>query len=143
MTFEAFFRATVASGYRLIFGSAGSGSDVVWLGKDRFTNNFVIFFGPSSYTETANNGYDVFDGNWHHMCFSANNGVGTLYLDNVSRSTTNFGDTSRTDAIRIATADTAQYFFAGRIASARIYNRALSASEVNQNFNANLRRFGI
>lgn len=77
------------------------------------------------------------------MCFSANNGVGTLYLDNVSRSTTNFGATSRTDAIRIATADTTQYFFAGRIASARIYNRALSASEVNQNFNANRRRFGI
>ena len=44
MTFEAFFRATVSSGYRLIFGSVGSGSDVVWLGKDRFTNNFVIFF---------------------------------------------------------------------------------------------------
>jgi len=34
-------------------------------------------------------------------------------------------------------------FFTGDIAIARIYNRALSASEVSQNFNANRGRFGI
>ena len=35
------------------------------------------------------------------------------------------------------------YFFDGNIAIARIYNRALSATEVTQNFEANRNRFGI
>jgi len=35
------------------------------------------------------------------------------------------------------------YYFKGKISVVKIYNRALSAAEVQQNFNATRSRFGI
>jgi hypothetical protein len=35
------------------------------------------------------------------------------------------------------------YYYNGNIASVKVYNRELTASEIQQNFNANRSRFGI
>jgi hypothetical protein len=67
-----------------------------------------------------------------------------LYLNGVQEatnlSTTSF---SGTGAILIGAFATGDFVFTGRIANTKIYNRVLSAAEVQQNFNALRGRFGI
>jgi hypothetical protein len=50
---------------------------------------------------------------------------------------------SNTTPVTIGSYGGASYEYTGRISSARIYNRALSASEIEQNFNTTRGRFGI
>jgi hypothetical protein len=150
MTLECFFKIdSFSTTQMLLFGSNGTGIDTVYLGKNSGVNNtqFFTHFGPNSNNQDASNGYNVFDGNWHHMSFSSNNGTGSLYLDNVLRNTQNYGATSRTDVIFIGAApfpdNSVGYYYDGFIANVRIYNRALSASEILQNYNATKSRFGL
>ena len=72
------------------------------------------------------------------------NGLATLYENAVSRTTIDYsgiGVSSQTNFVAVGRGtDT---YFPGRIYSTKIYNRALSAAEVSQNFNAYRGRFGI
>jgi hypothetical protein len=75
-----------------------------------------------------------------------NNGVFNFYIDTVlsgtySTDTNNYSDTSY--HIGGDGPPTSIYWFQGNIATTQIYNRALSASEVQQNFNALRGRYGI
>lgn len=69
-----------------------------------------------------------------------------LYLNNGSANTTNYtGNINNTTNVnlRISKADYAGDTFNGRVGLAQVYNRALSASEINQNFQSTRARFGI
>jgi hypothetical protein len=89
---------------------------------------------------------NVCDGNWKHIVVSYNSNTSTLLMSingtiqtsslsgNVYVSTSNLNVGRRTDV--------GQYYSAN-ISNVKIYNRALSATEVSQNFNALRGRFGI
>ena len=93
---------------------------------------------------------DVFQGTvptdtgWHHVAVSYSNSAGvTLYLDgqvnSVSTNTQNLSVAST-----YATLGKAEYgFLNGSISMIRMYNRVLSISEVNQNFQAHRDRYGV
>ena len=115
-----------------------SGSDVV--GKLRFAwggDN------DSNYSYLTDNRYD--DNQWHFACIINNGGTFDVYIDgvylttktthtSVSTSTpVNFGGDTAVGARKLV----------GNISNAQIYNRALTQSEVIQNFNAHKSRYGL
>ena len=101
-------------------------------------------------------GYWDFDSNltipdltWCMIAVSVTSTAATLYLCQTSGITTATNTTSHpstllTDIkIGVDDATSTTRFFKGNIASAQIYNKALTADEISTNFNALRNRYGI
>jgi len=117
-----------------------------------FTPNTIVYSragGSTTGSLSTNVSSLISNGNWYQIILvrSASN-VETIYLNGVSIATGNVSNSF----------DDAQTFFAGgpipgppaytgylngRVANIKTYNRALTAAEVSQNFNALRGRFGI
>ena len=91
----------------------------------------------------------VFDENWHHIVGTFDNGVGKLYVDGVLENTatkTAPADLSSESSVIFGIGrdpSSTSRIFSGEIAIGTVYNRALTASEISQNFNAQRGRYGI
>jgi hypothetical protein len=87
------------------------------------------------------------DLNWCMCAVSISTSSATAYLgqsSGVTSATNNVSNTSTTlNAIELGRDNFASRFFKGNIAIAQIYNRALSASEILQNYTATKTRFGL
>ena len=96
------------------------------------------------------------DGKFHNIVLTINRtGFMTLYIDSTSVGTPvnvstkplanliDSGDYFYAGASGDATGQSPDLFLNGNIAQTQIYNRALSASEILQNFNATRARFGV
>ena len=87
------------------------------------------------------------DNNWHHIAVTWGSNVLTMVIDNGVETVTE--DTSGTALhSRILTIGKAYdtipgEHFPGKLTSIKIYERALSLSEISQNFNAQRGRFGV
>lgn len=81
---------------------------------------------------------------WYHMVGTSSGTSHVLYLNGVSIANGSGGSTfySSTDPYTVGYAGFHTYI-PGYVASAKLYNRALSASEVLQNYNATRTRYGI
>ncbi len=86
----------------------------------------------------------------HIACtWTASTGAKSAYINglltnSVSSSTYAFGEnTSENTRISSLSNGQGDNFFRGRVASVLLYNRALTAAEITQNFNAHRGRFGI
>jgi hypothetical protein len=81
---------------------------------------------------------------WYHAVGTYSNGSSVLYINGVSVASASqtSGTYSSSYTGTIVIGEYAGYM-SGNIAKASIYNRALTAQEVQQNFNANRGRFGI
>ena len=92
-------------------------------------------------------GLIVPDGQWCMVVVSISSTSGTAYLCQSSgiTSATNVGNHPSTTfgTFNIGQDPLGSRFFKGSISSTMIYNRALTAAEVQQNFNATRARFGI
>ena len=86
-------------------------------------------------------------GNWYMGAMTFDNTTGKLYLngDQTGSTTTSNGSLTlnSTQPLEIGTRGIGNNHFDGNIAQVSIYNRALTASEIKQNFNALRGRFGI
>lgn len=84
---------------------------------------------------------------WHHYVATYNNGAKSIYLNGNLVGTQTYtgpGDFSNTNNVLIGRRfNDASRSLRGDVSVAKIYNRALSASEVQQNFNALRGRFGL
>ena len=83
--------------------------------------------------------------NWHHIVTTYDGTNIRMYRNGnlaAGPSASSLSITNTTVTMNIASRGTGSYFD-GRISIARIYDRALTADEVSQNFNANRRRYGI
>lgn len=84
---------------------------------------------------------------WHHVAYTRNgtgSGTHAFYVNGVSQTlasdtASNFGTISTNKYIGLRSG----VMWNGRISSLSVYNRALSATEMLQNFNALKKRFGI
>ena len=122
-------------GYNLYFlGSAGT---------DTFftTERFVAGTNNNTFV-TLNQSVSV--NNWSHIVATYDGTTLTLYRNGTSvgtpaTSTGNISNTSKTLTIGVRGGQ----YFGGRISNAKIYNAALSASQVLQNYNALKHRFGL
>ena len=86
-------------------------------------------------------------GRWHHLAATYDKSFKRLYLDATLRVSN-----SENRSLRVTSpgasigrfgGTTTGYYFGGYIPKVSIYNRALSATEVSQNFQALRRRFGV
>ena len=71
-----------------------------------------------------------------------------IYIDGISYPFTTLSDGTLTSMsnplnVRIGTNQTNEYMFRGNISQVQLYNRALSASEIKNNFEATRDRYGI
>lgn len=83
--------------------------------------------------------------NWHHIVTTYDGTNIRMYRNGnlaAGPSASSLSITNTTVTMNIASRGTGSYFN-GRISIARIYNRALTTDEVEQNFDANRRRYGI
>ena len=83
---------------------------------------------------------------WFHICGTYNGSSVINYVNGTARTTTNSVSgnvNSGTAALNIGNRDNNDRHLDGDVGCARLYNRALSAAEVLQNFNAQRARFGI
>ena len=86
-------------------------------------------------------------GDWFHIVCTYGSGVKYIYINGVAITT----QTGLTGTIPTSTAGLflgaygpgSSYFIDGKIAVSRVYNKALTATEVLQNFNAQKSRFGL
>jgi hypothetical protein len=98
-------------------------------------------------THTWNSGLTIPDLTWCMVAVSVTSTSATAYLCQASGITTATNNVSHTssliDDIKIARDEFSTRYFAGNIAIAQLYNRALTAAEVTQNFEATRGRYGI
>jgi hypothetical protein len=81
---------------------------------------------------------------WYHAVFTNTSvNVNTLYLNGASVSTATQTYAAPTTETTIGAATSTGNAYNGRIAIAKLYNRALTATEVLQNYNSTKARFGL
>ena len=118
----------------------------MWLGKN--ANNGAPNSWGGGIKESAPP-YGIYltltDGQWHFLVSIRSGTTHTLYGDGISNTTSNAVSATAlsTDNMAIGSGYGGGSYFKGNIAQTQIYNRALSASEVLQNFNATRARFGV
>ena len=91
---------------------------------------------------------EIFENQWYHcvLTFNSSNSEISLYLNGVLEASATLGGTGNRktgarDLIFCKAAWTSSYFLSSNLASTQIYNRALTAEEIKQNYNATRGRF--
>jgi len=123
---------------------------VQWAGSmlylNRFTTGkaFVGYDGSSGNNSASDESISTVNNNqWHHIV-GTNDGTTTrIYVDNNLDKFYTDALSSDTSVVYIGSNAGTQGFLPGAIGATRLYNRALSASEVTQNFNALRGRYGL
>jgi prepilin-type N-terminal cleavage/methylation domain-containing protein len=130
-----FEKGTVNTQYSL-FQEGGS---IIW--RQRLTTGITdLSFASTRFISTSN---------WYQIVGTFTSGDRKLYLNGVElRSDTQTGIIeTNTGGMSIGAyggfSGSRGYYYNGSIAIVRVYNRALSATEVQQNFNSNKARFGL
>jgi len=154
LTLEMMIRPTNNTQNAGILGkwSAGNQTDnsyVFYLGQDSSINRYGFIISQSNGVLRTLSPSSTYSANiWYHFVCVADGSMMYIYQNGV----VNVQTLSYDGTIRLSTRnvnigslreDTNLYPFNGRIAFVKIYNRALSAQEVLQNFNATKSRFGI
>ena len=139
ITLEAWVNTTNPTGWDdiiaggcgdLLFGINSSGNGTLsWGGQCN------VPFSPVTST------ISITDGNWHHVIGTYNGSVAALYIDgNLEVSSARSGNFTPGN-IAIGSAGGGSEYFNGKIASVRIYSKALTATEVQQNYQSTKYKF--
>jgi hypothetical protein len=100
-----------------------------------------IYTGGNWYTSKGTN---INNGNWNNIIITVNSTSCVFYQNLTPTPFTVTNSTSNpTDILFIGSTEGITQTYPGNISIVQIYNRALSASEVLQNYNAQKARFGI
>lgn len=122
-----FEKGTVNTEYSLF----QEGSNIVW----RQGSN-SLYAVTASYITTSN---------WAHIVGTYTSGSRNLYINGVLVASDALVATVGTNSggITIGSYNSGGYFYNGSIGVVKVYNRALSADEIKQNFNALRNRYGV
>lgn len=134
------------------FTSLTSANNII-SGSQGSNNGHAFWMGAGTTLKSGHNGdwsgtvgATVFSTNtWYHVACVFDSAVGMrLYVNGVQDAfnATKTATVSGTTNIELACYGSANFMY-GRLASASIYNRALSANEIKQNFTALRGRFGV
>jgi hypothetical protein len=111
------------------------------------TNKISYTWNNAVNTYTWDSGLTIPDLTWCMIAVSVTSTSATAYLcqsSGITSATNTVSHASTTlDDIKIGQDDLGGRFFTGNIATAMIYDRALSAAEITQNFNALRGRYGL
>jgi hypothetical protein len=133
----------------IIFNRTGfGGSTALATGMNLFTNNSIGYHWVDT-NFSWNSGLTIPNNQWSMIVMSINSTAATAYLCQSSGITTATNTTSHSPVsglnffIACDPGFTADRAFIGRIATSMIYNGALSAAEIAQNYNSQKSRFGL
>ena len=111
--------------------------------------NGTLQVAPGTSWTFYNTGYTIPLNTWVNIVYTysgtGTTGSQTVYINglNIYQSSAGSGPISaNSNAVRVGFDDN-NWYWGGRISNTTIYNRALTASEIQQNFNATRSRFGI
>lgn len=99
-------------------------------------------FGVSQYGDGVGSPQTVNDGLWKNGVVTVSSSLWTLYLNGVSVASKSMSTNTSNTAYRLGY-DGTTFYYQGNISTIQVYNRALSTSEVLQNYNAQKSRFGL
>ena len=128
--------------YGVIFSNWGSGGNAYFIGTNPTPNesSITVYFNDSSIFTITSLSLNT----WMMFTVTHNNASAVAYINGVQ---TNSGNSTLASATNVSSIgyDTSRngYPFKGKISQALIYNRALSAAEVKQNYNALTSRYGL
>jgi hypothetical protein len=128
----------------IIYSRSATATGIQFFGT---TNRIAYTWNNAVNTYTWNSGLTIPDLTWCMVAVSVTSTSATAYLcqsSGITSATNTVSHTSTTlDDIKIGQDDLGGRFFTGNIATAMIYDRALSAGEITQNFNALRSRYGL
>jgi hypothetical protein len=140
ITCEAFFKTTSSATWKNIV--CGPTGDLIFT-----INGNLVNFGCQGNTPIPHANFSttiVNTGNWFHAAATYDGSTVKIYVNGVLESTTARSGTITAGAKNIGSSSGGgSEYFNGTIDNVKIYNRALSAAEVQQNFNALRGRYGI
>ena len=123
------------------------GSVTTGMNFSSYTNQLGYHWNDAGNTYNWSSGLVVPDLTWCMLAVSVTSTAATAYLCQTSEITTATNTVSHAssliDDIKIAQDDAGSRFFNGNIAITQLYNIALSAEQVAQNFQADRARFGV
>jgi hypothetical protein len=91
-----------------------------------------------------NGSIDITNNAWNYIGIVKFSGSVTHYINSVSNVTfVSSNSVISNQNLRLGSYDGADYMYNGNISQVSIYNKALSQSEIRQNFNATRGRYGI
>lgn len=119
------------------------------LGTNNSPTNYNMTFGFYNGAWRNVAGFSMAVNTWYHLVGTYDGFTIILYVNGVLNSQTSYSGTAASGGeIRIArrwddVANVSSNFFSGNISSVKIYNRALSLSEISQNFQNQRTRFNL
>jgi hypothetical protein len=139
-TMSAWFKSSDKSRYNDIISRYSLGIVTVLIYSDITTGSFVFDVGPSRLRDTSS---DIVNGVWNYVTARRSSGNLEVFINgirsNFTVSTANgFIDADRW---RIGTTNASGDFANCNISQVQFYNRALSAQEIKQNYNATKKRY--
>jgi len=147
LTIEAWVYSTNNNSFgRIIDLSSGVNSGNILLSRDSSNNDMAIYIYTTSFTSLATTSTQYPINQWAHWVATANGTTWVIYKNgsSVATLTTSILPTNVTRTVNyIARSVYNDPYFQGNISIERMYDRALSASEVLQNYNAEKSRYGL
>jgi hypothetical protein len=139
-TIECACRSLAASTGEYIFGNYGIGNNGIELYF--YLNELILYYG-GRYLFSPDN--SILSNTWYIVTATRNGNNVALYINgSLSSSGTNSNSITTNNPYTIGNGyDFNGEIFRGNIASVKVYNRALSASEIAQNYNATKARYGL
>ena len=137
-----------SNAYQHVMGYRHSGDGFFFLILDRGSdpvNTEARFENSTGPYDIAVNFSPYFD-NWTHIVFSLNTNGTKLYFNGNLVGTASFSDSGMNFGsvdYRIGEDSTGNYDMLGYVSVARFYDRQLSLSEIQQNYNSEKSRFGL
>jgi hypothetical protein len=142
LTLSSFIYSTTStqSAYAGIFFSRGANVT----GLDFYsTSTFLGYHWNDQFTTYSfSSGLVIPTNQWCMVTLSANATTGTLYVNLTSATNTTSHPTTTINNLTYAQ-DTGGRNFAGKIGPCLVYNRALTLGEIQQNYNAYAKRYGL
>jgi hypothetical protein len=136
---------TTTSTIQMLLDNNHSGAPQGFVIQDRPDLGKSLTFSVIPNQNGAVSTFIVGDGSWHHITGTNDGSTSKLYIDGVfnSKATESGGIISVYPNITLGLWQNGGRYLNGNISTTQIYNRALSAAEVSQNFNALRPRYGI
>ena len=142
LTLEAFcYLTTAVSYYQTVLGTAGSFSQIGFY-YSNFAGGRNGGGGNILYTSLAS----ITANNWYQICMTYDGTNGRFFLNGNLVYTNTIGSNNVSNGVTVLStynSGNALEPFTGKLSIARIYNRALSAGEILQNYNTTKGRFGL
>jgi len=113
-----------------------------FLPGNRLTTTYQLYWDSVSSWKNGSKS-DWTTNTWYYLCWTISSTTLTFYVNGVSDGTTTLSTSfAPTSFTRIGFANAGEYA-TGTISNTSVYNRALSATDVLQNYNATKSRFGL